>query len=109
MPREALAVVTLRGRKQRPDPLALDLLQYDALAEFLLRFVGGVVVAGVAGFFVYGTVWKGLSAWIRSVVAEPPDATPATSRVEFQPLDGLLRWSIRSKQGAVFRGSSRHF
>jgi hypothetical protein len=30
---------------------------------------------------------------------------PATSRVEFQPLDGLLRWSIRSKQGAVFRGS----
>lgn len=30
---------------------------------------------------------------------------PATSRVEFQPLDGLLRWSIRGKQGAVFRGS----
>lgn len=31
---------------------------------------------------------------------------PATSRVEFQPLDGLLRWSIRAADGATYRGSS---
>ncbi len=30
---------------------------------------------------------------------------PATSRVEFQPRNGALRWSIRSRGGAVFQGS----
>lgn len=31
---------------------------------------------------------------------------PATSRVEFQPLDGLLSWSIKSADGFTYRGSS---
>ncbi|MDA0667319.1 MAG: hypothetical protein O3A95_03915 [Planctomycetota bacterium] len=31
---------------------------------------------------------------------------PETSRVEFQPLDGELRWNIRDQHGAVFQGFS---
>ena len=31
---------------------------------------------------------------------------PATSRVEFQPLDGALSWRIRDQHGAVFKGTS---
>lgn len=31
---------------------------------------------------------------------------PQTSRVEFQPLDGELRWKISDQHGAVFQGSS---
>ncbi|MGB0951933.1 MAG: hypothetical protein ACPG31_01790 [Planctomycetota bacterium] len=31
---------------------------------------------------------------------------PATSRVEFQPLDGVLSWSIKSADGSTYKGSS---
>jgi small-conductance mechanosensitive channel len=56
-----------------PMLLALDLLEYDLLATFLVRVMGGVLGGALAAVLLYRVAWRGLAAWIQTVIEEPKD------------------------------------
>ena len=67
-----------------PILLALDLLEFNLLASFLLRLIGGVVGGALVAFLIYKLVWTAIAAWIRMLVQEPEGAPldPEESHVE---------------------------